>query len=217
MTTHIECLNMIKQQLRTCDVLDNNILQLFQDVPREHFVPPSLKEFAYADMQIPLAHGQCMLTPCEEAQLLQALALKGHETILEVGTGSGFLTALLSRLGKHVTSVDYYADFTTAARAKLKQHQCNNTALYTGNAYGGWLEKAPFDVMVFTGGIDEITPSHRLQIISGGKLFALIGQYPVMKGVLYTLDHDENWQSQLVFETYVPPLINPLKPKAFVF
>ena len=106
------CINMIKQQLRTGNVLNESILALYEKFPRENFVPSLYSSMAYSDMQVPLAHGQCMMTPLEEGLILQALALKGHETVLEVGTGTGFFTALLSQLCKKVISVDYFSEFT---------------------------------------------------------------------------------------------------------
>lgn len=210
-------INMVKQQLRTGDVLNEAILALFETIPREEFVPASMRDFAYSDMQIPLAHGQRMLTPLEEGRILQALSLKGDETILEAGTGSGYFTALLSRMCHKVISVDYYSNFTTEASAKLKRFHCDNVELITGDASRGWLEKAPYDVLVLTGAIDTITETHRLQILPGGKLVAIVGREPVMQCQLLTLDHQGNWHEKLLYETNIPPLIDKLKPKEFVF
>lgn len=210
-------INMVKQQLRTGDVLNEAILDLFETIPRDAFVPPSMRNFAYSDMQIPLAHGQRMLTPLEEGLILQALALTGQEIVLEVGTGSGYFTALLSRLCHKVISVDYYNDFTNDATAKLQQYHCENVELITGDASRGWLEQAPYDVLVLTGAIDAIIETHRLQILPGGKLVAIVGRDPVMQCQLLTLDHQGNWHEQLLFETNIPPLIDKLKPKEFVF
>lgn len=209
--------NMIKQQLRTGDVLNETILALFNEFHRDEFVPEAFKPFAYSDMQITLAHQQHMLTPLEEALILQALALKGHETVLEVGTGSGFLTALLSRLCKKVVSVDYYADLTNYARRNLEAHHCENVELFTGDACRGWLDKAPYDVIVFTGSLEKLDDTQKLQITPNGKLFAIIGKGPVMQGQLLTLDSDETWHTKIVFETNVPPLIDKMKQRDFVF
>lgn len=210
-------INMVKQQLRTSDVLDEAILDLYESVPRHQFVPEQYAAFAYSDMQIPLGHGQKMLTPLEEGIILQALKLKGHETVLEVGTGSGFFTALLSKLCKKVISVDFYADFTAAAAARLKAHHCDNVELFTGDASRGWLEKAPYDVVVFTGGIEKLTKTHKLQVLPGGKLFSIEGDSPAMQGRLYSLDHNENWTNMFLFETDTPVIVDRLKPKKFVF
>lgn len=217
MSNHVACINMIKQQLRTNDVLDESILELFINIPRKTFVPQPLSHFAYTDMHIPLAHEQCMMTPLEEAKLLQALALKGHETILEVGTGSGFLTALLSRLCKKVISIDYYDEFTKQAKHNLAVHHCENVELITGDACQGWLDKAPYDVIIFTGAMESLNETHRLQILPGGKLFAIVGKKPVMQAQMHSLDHDGIWTEQLLFETVLPPLINKLKHNNFVF
>ena len=201
-------INMVKQQLRTGDVLNSAILDLYNEIPRDEFVPNQFKHFAYSDMQIELAHEQRMMTPLEEAKLLQALDLQGNEIVLEVGTGSGFLTALLSRLCKNVISIDYYASFTTLASRKLAAHQCTNVELYTGDACRGWLDKAPYNVMVFTGAIESLNDTHRLQLLPGGKLFAIVGVAPVMQGQLHSLDHHGSWHTEVIFETNLPPLID---------
>jgi protein-L-isoaspartate(D-aspartate) O-methyltransferase len=210
-------INMVKQQLRTGDVLDETILSLFERIPRHEFVPQALQDFAYSDMQIPLAHEQCMMTPLNEGILLQALALQGHEIVLEVGTGSGFLTAMLSHLCKTVLSIDYYPDFTNSARRKLNEQGCANVELISGDACRGWLEKAPYDVVVFTGSLEVISETQRLQVLPGGKLFAIVGKEPVMQGQLHRLDHDGSWHCGVLFETSIPSLIDKLKPKEFVF
>ncbi len=217
MSREIALNNMITQQLRTGDVLDASILELYQTLPRETFLPVQYQAFAYSDMQIPLNHNQRMLTPLEEGKVLQALALTGNETVLEVGTGTGFLTALLSRLCKKVISIDCFADMTAMARQNLAAHQCTNVELITGDACNGWLDLAPFDAIVFTGAIESITQTHRLQVLPGGKLFAIVGKEPVMEGQLHSLDHADNWQHQVIFDTNIPPLINKLKHKDFVF
>lgn len=217
MTSQNARLNMVKQQLRAGDVLDEAILDLFEELPRHKFVPTAMQDFAYSDMQIPLAHGQRMMTPLEEGILIQALALQGHETVLEIGTGSGFLTALLSRRCKKVLSIDYYPEFTQQARAKLNEYNCSNVELLTADACRGWLDKAPYDVVIFTGASEALNETQRLQVLPGGKLFAIIGKEPIMQGQLHTLDHNGQWYTKLLFETSIPPLIDKLKPKEFVF
>lgn len=215
--SQIARINMVKQQLRTGDVLNEPILELYSQIPREDFVPNEYKHFAYSDLQIDLAHHQRMLTPLEEGKILQALNLQGNEVVLEVGTGSGFFTALLSRLCKKVISVDYFADFTNTARRKLHEHKCTNIELLTGDACHGWLEKAPYDVMVLTGAVEALLDTHRLQLLPGGKLFAIVGKDPVMQGQLHVLGHDGSWHEEVIFETSIPALIDKLKPIEFVF
>jgi protein-L-isoaspartate(D-aspartate) O-methyltransferase len=217
MSNHSARINMVKQQLRTGDVLNESILNLYDVIPRHEFVPEHLAHFAYSDMQIPLAHGQRMLTPLEEGKILQGLELLGTETVLEVGTGSGFLTAMLSKLCKKVISIDYYSEFTSSAARKLEAHRCDNVELFTGDASHGWLEKAPYDIVVYTGAIEKLAKTHKLQILPGGKLFAIEGKSPVMKAFLHRLDHQEVWQKSMLFETDIPPLLDQLKPKEFVF
>jgi protein-L-isoaspartate(D-aspartate) O-methyltransferase len=209
--------NMVKQQLRTGDVLDERILSLFDAIPRHEFVPKEFRDFAYSDLQIPLAHEQCMMTPLEEGFLLQSLALKGHETVLEIGTGSGFFTAILSRLCKKVLSIEYFADLTNYAQRKLNEHHCTNVELITGDACQGWVDKAPYDVVVFTGSLESINETQRLQVLPGGQLFAIVGKAPVMQGQLHRLNHDGIWHGEVLFTTYIPPLIDKSKPKEFVF
>jgi protein-L-isoaspartate(D-aspartate) O-methyltransferase len=209
--------NMVKQQLRTGDVLEERILNLYDLIPRHEFVPEQYSQFAYSDLQIALEQGQRMLTPLEEASTLQALTLNGTEIVLEVGTGSGFFTALLSKLCKQVLSIDWYAQFTENAAQKLNAHQCTNVELITGDASRGWLEKAPYDVIVYTGSLEKLTESHFLQVLPGGKLFAIEGRSPIMQARLYQLDHQGNWSNSIVFETDIPALIDKLKPKEFIF
>ena len=217
MSIHNARINMIKQQLRTGNVLDERILSLYDSVPRDEFLPARLKSFGYSDMHIPLAHSQCMMTPLEEALLLQSLALQGHEVVLEIGTGTGFLTELLSHLCKKVVSVDYYADFTASARGKLAEHRRSNVELFTGDASQGWLDFAPYDVVVFTGAIERLTEIQRLQIVPGGKLFVIVGKEPVMQGQLHTLDHNGQWSESVIFETCLPSLVDQLKHTDFNF
>ena len=217
MSKNAACINMIKQQLRTNDVLNEAILDLYERLPRHEFVPAHFTEFAYSDMQIPLPHGQRMLTPLEEGLIVQALNLKGSETVLEVGTGSGFLTAMLSKLCKKVISVDYYADFTVSALAKLQAHQCTNVELITGDACYGWVGQAPYDVVVFTGALEQLGDTQKLQVIPGGTLFAIEGSHPIMAANIHRLDHQEQWHSTLLFETDIPPLIDCFKQEQFVF
>lgn len=217
MSNYIARTNMIKQQLRTGNVLDERVLALFEQMPRDEFVPPEMTSFAYSDMQIPLANNQRMMTPLEEALLLESLALQGHEVVLEIGTGSGFLTAMLSRLCKKVVSVDYYAEFTKNAQHKLQSHDCLNIDLYTGDAIQGWLDFAPYDVIVFTGAIEKLTDIQRLQLLPGGRLFTIIGKGPVMQAQLHRLDHQQQWTQKIIFETALPSLVEHRKPNSFDF
>ncbi len=218
MKNQLPRINMIKQQLRTGNILDERVLSLYDKIPRHLFVPEALESIAYSDLQIPLAHNERMMTPLEEATILQALNLQGHEHVLEIGTGSGFFTALLSHSAKHVTSIDYYAELTEAAEKKLKTYGNKNTTLITADASKGWLDKAPYDVVIYTGALKALNKMHRLQVIPGGQLFAITGEKPVMQGELHTLSHDEVWQTQSLFETELPLLIGQtLSTEQFTF
>lgn len=217
MSHEIARTNMIKQQLRTGNVLDERVLSLYENVHRDQFVPSAMTSFAYSDMQIPLAHEQCMMTPLEEALLLESLDLQGHEIVLEIGTGAGFLTTLLSRLSKKVISVDYYSDFTLSARRKLAEHNCSNVELFTGDALQGWLDLAPYDAIVFTGGLTSLNELQRLQLAPGGRIFAILGKKPIMQAQLLHLDHQGQWTTRIIFETCLPPLIDALKQPEFDF
>lgn len=199
--------NMISQQLRTNGIVNEALIDLYEQIPRENFVPQAYQAFAYSDLQIPLIHQQTMMTPLEEASILQALNLQGVETVLEVGTGSGYFTALLASCAKHVVSVDIYEDFTLAAKDKLDHHGINNVTLITGNAERGWMNLAPYDVIVLTGSIPELDQCFRPQLLKGGSLFAVTGRAPAMMGMFYRLDQEDQWHKQVLFETNISPLI----------
>lgn len=217
MSNKIEQINLIKQQLRTGGVLNEDILALYQDIPRHEFVPSQFQPFAYSDLQIRLPHDQRMMTPLEEAITLQALKLNGTETILEIGTGTGFFTALLSRLCKKVISIDYFENFTQSAETRLKQFECNNVELFTGDACHGWSEAAPYDVIIYTGAIQSLTDTERLQLTPNGKLFAISGNEPAMKAYIHHLDNQGKWTIELMFETCLPYIIDPNRHSSFTF
>lgn len=217
MNDQIALVNMIKQQLRTGDVLQEEILNLYDEIPRHEFVPEQYQNFAYSDLQIPLNDEQRMMTPLEEGILLQSLNLNGTETVLEIGTGSGFLTALLSKRAKQVISIEYFDDLAKSASQKLKAHQIDNVEVICADACQGWLENAPYDVIVMTAALENLTETHRLQLIPGGKIFAVLGKNKAMQGQLIELDHQGNWSNKVLFETSLPPMIDKLKVKDFIF
>lgn len=158
-----------------------------------------------------------MLTPLEEGTILQALNLKDTDCVLEVGTGSGFFTALLSKLCNKVISVDYFSEFTNQAARKLEHHNCTNVTLITGDACQGWLENAPYNVMVFTGALEQPTDTHFIQVLNGGKLFAITGKEPIMQAYVYQIESKKTIKQTLLFETLIPQLVDKLKPTKFVF
>jgi protein-L-isoaspartate(D-aspartate) O-methyltransferase len=209
--------NMIKQQLRTGNITNQKIIDLYQTISRDDFAPLAYRKFSYSDMQIPLAHQQRMLTPLEEASILQALALQGHETVLEIGTGTGFFSALLSHCAKRVVSVDYFEDFTLNAKKHCAHHGRNNIDFFTGDGHNGWVNLAPYDVIVITGAIPGLSDVLKLQVCLGGKVFAIVGKHPTLSGYLFQVDHQNHWTQKLIFETDIPQLIDNSRHQHFVF
>ncbi len=208
--------NMVEQQIRTWDVLDQQVLDLMAEVPREDFVPAAYRNLAFADTCIPLEHGQSMMVPRVEARMLQALQVERDDRILEVGTGSGFVTALLARLGGHVTSIEIVDALGSSARAKLEAHGIENVDLYSGDASHGWERAAPYDVIAVTGSLP--VPEDRFQntLAIGGRLFVVVGREPAMQALLITRNSESQWASECLFETVLPPLVGVDEPERFV-
>ena len=209
--------NMVEQQIRPWEVLDQQVLDLLLEVRREEFVPQQYRALAFVDMEIPLGHGEVMLAPKIEARMLQELAIKKTDRILEVGTGSGYFTALLARLGAHVYSVDIVPEFVAAARAKLAAHGTSNVTLEEGDAARGWGRHGPYDVIVLTGSEPSLSPAFQEDLTPGGRLFAIVGDPPVMEATLITCVSGGVFNSVAVFETCVVPLRNAPHPARFVF
>lgn len=209
--------NMIEQQIRPWEVLDQRVLDVIAQTPREDFVPPRYRKLAFADVRIPLAHGQCMMNPNVEARLLQALSVEPGERILEVGTGSAYLTACLARLGREVISVDIFPEFTENAFSVLRSHAIRNVRLHTGDACRGWGEQQ-YDVIALTGSLPEKPAESWLeQLAIGGRLFVIMGQAPVMEALLITRRSEQDWIQDSLFETEIPGLINSAAPVEFQF
>ena len=209
--------NMIEQQIRPWDVLDPVVLNLLKQVPREDFVPTQYAGLAFADLEIPIGHGQSMLSPKLEARIIQSLALKKTDKVLEVGTGSGYMTALLATLAAEVVSVDNIEAFTLAARQKLKQHGIPNVTLETGDAAQGWQTGAPYDVIVLTGSVPLLAEAFRTQLKPGGRLFAVVGEAPVMEATLVSCPAASTYRTEKLFELIVPSLVNAPQPPRFAF
>lgn len=217
MTTEEARTNMIKQQIHTWGVVDFDILDLIKNTPRELFVPATFKELAFADINIPLSNGQVMLTPKEEARILQELHIQPHERILEIGTGSGYFTALLAKKALSVTSIDIFSEFTEQATNSLSALNIKNVELITTDASRGYLKGAPFDVIVMTSAVAFLPDAFRNSIKSGGRIFTIMGQVPAMEAILLTRKENNEWQTDVLFETVVPPLIHAKQPSQFVF
>ncbi len=209
--------NMVEQQVRPWEVLDERVLTLLEKTHREDFVPVRYRKMAFTDMAIPLDHGQSMMKPVIEGRLLQALELKPDETALEIGTGSGFITACLSRMAKHVISVDLYEQFTNEVAAKLKEKGISNVELETGNVMAGWQPEQAHDVLVVTGSVPSIPDHFRGWVNPGGRIFVICGDEPAMEAMLLTKLSATEWREESLFETDLARLIGAERAPEFEF
>jgi protein-L-isoaspartate(D-aspartate) O-methyltransferase len=209
--------NMIEQQIRPWEVLDPTVLDLLFEVKREAFVPEAHRSLAFADMEIPLGHGECMLQPKVEARILQELAIQPHESVYEVGTGSGYLTALMARRARHVTSAEIHADILAAAQANLKRAGIANVTLLRGDSALSPLAESAFDVIVVGGSMPLLPQAFLDRLAVGGRLFAVLGDLPVMKAVVVREPVAGSFQHIELFETVVKPLVNAPQPPRFRF
>lgn len=209
--------NMVEQQIRPWEVLDQRVLDLLLRVRREEYVPPQYRALAFADMEIPLGHGETMLAPKIEARMLQELALTPEDRILEVGTGSGYMTALLASLGRHVYSVDIVPEFTRTAGVKLHAGGLANVTLETGDAARGWDRDAPYDAVVVTGSLPVLPDAFPGCLRPGGRLIVVVGEPPVMEAQLITCVGAGAYSTTGLFETCIAPLKNAVQPERFVF
>jgi protein-L-isoaspartate(D-aspartate) O-methyltransferase len=210
--------NMIEQQIRPWDVLDQDVLSLLALVKREAFVPPAYRSLAFADFEIPLPGGrERMLTPKLEARIVQDLQIRKHETVLEIGAGSGYMAALLGARAQHVTSVEIDPEIAEFARRNLADNGVANVEVVTGDAARGWPSLAPYDVIAVSGGLPVLPQELLEQLKVGGRLAAFVGGLPVMKGQIVTRVAEREYQVVDDFETYVAPLRNVIEPPRFRF
>jgi protein-L-isoaspartate(D-aspartate) O-methyltransferase len=209
--------NMVEQQIRPWDVLDQEVLDLLFKVRREDFVPEAHQALAFVDMEIPLGHGQSMWPPRLEARVLQELALRPTDRVLEIGTGSGYFTALLATQAAAVVSVDIVLEFTASATRKLRAHGFENVTLHSGDGARDWPDEASFDVIVLTGSTPLLSEAFRRRLNVGGRLFAIVGEAPVMQAQLITCTAPDAARSVTLFETCLAPLLNAPHPALFVF
>ncbi|MCZ6525630.1 MAG: protein-L-isoaspartate O-methyltransferase [Gammaproteobacteria bacterium] len=205
--------NMIEQQIRTWQVLDQRTLDLFAEIHREDFFPDTYKQLALADVNIPLLHDQVTMTPKVEARLLQSLSVQDNEKVLEIGTGCGYLTALLARSADEVHSVDIFPVFTEQARSKFAGYRLNNIHLHNGDASHGWQDGNRYDVIVVTGSVPVVDNSFRQQLRINGRLFIIAGESPVMEAMLITRIGEQEWAKESLFETDLPALVGASKQK----
>jgi protein-L-isoaspartate(D-aspartate) O-methyltransferase len=209
--------NMIEQQIRPWDVLDLEVLDLLQVVKREAFVPPAYKHLAFVDTEIPLPCGENMLAPKVEARILQEVAVKKHENVLEIGAGSGYMAALLSYRARHVTTVEIEPELKSLAEENLRAYGISNVDVALGNGALGWEDGAPYDVIVVSGSLPVLPEAFLKQIKVGGRIFAVVGEAPVMEAQLITRTSDIGYHTTNLFETNIKPLRNAPAPSHFKF
>jgi protein-L-isoaspartate(D-aspartate) O-methyltransferase len=207
---------MIGQQVRAWEVFDAAVLDVVGKVSRELFVPPAYRDLAFADTEIPLEHGQYMMTPTIEGRVLQALALQQEDQVLEIGTGSGFLTACLANLASAVCSVDFFDDFLSAAAAKLADAGIENVELKCLDACKE-LPAGEFDAIVVGGSLPRFDDRYVAKLRPGGRLFVIVGEPPVQEARIITRGTGTEWGSTTLFETSLAPLIHSTMAPAFVF
>ena len=208
--------NMIEQQIRPCEVLEKRILELLKHVRRELFVPAEKRGLAFADMEIPLGHGAAMWQPKLEARTVQELHLTRSDRVLEVGTGSGYLTALMSALAEHVTSVEIVPELSAIARQNLSAYHRDNVTLETGDASHGW-GNGTYDVIVLTSSTPVLPEVFQNSLNIGGRLFAIVGDAPVMEAQLVTRIAPDVFETVNIMEACVAPLQHAEQPKRFAF
>lgn len=206
---------MLSQQIRAWDVLDQRVLDVVRDTPREIFVPEAERDLAFADTEIPLPHGQHMMAPKVEARLLQDLAVTTEDAALEIGTGSGYLTACLGRLAASVLSLEVFADLSDTAGSRLKQLDVNNVELRTADAMQSGFDNQ-FDVIAVTASLPQLPEKFVRWLRPGGRMFIVVGQDPVMEAQLVHAHADGSHTVDSLFETMLLPMINASEPDSFV-
>lgn len=207
--------NMVEQQVRTWDVLDQRVLDVIGRVPRDRFVPADYRRLAYADTEIPLGHGELMMPPRVEARMLQALQPQPGERVLEIGTGSGYVSALLTAMGAHVTSVELVPELQAAARVTLASEGIAGVTLVEGDGLHGHERGAPWDAIAVTGSIPVFDPALQRQLSVGGRLFVVVGEEPAMEALLVTRVGESEFGRESLFETVLPPLRGAKAPPRF--
>lgn len=208
--------NMVQQQVRPWDVSDARVLAALAAVPREHFVPAEHRELAFADLALPLAHGEVMMRPLHEGRMLQALSLAASDRVLEVGTGSGFVTACLAYLAADVLSVEFHADLAEQARARLAAAGVGNARVQTADALRGFDPRQSFDAIVLTGAVASEPLQFRAWLKPAGRLFLIRGQSPRQEAVCIARRDDGSFHETSLFETDLPYLIHAAPTKRFV-
>ena len=209
--------NMIEQQIRPWDVLDPKVLTLLSKVKREDFVPAAYCDLAFADLEIPLGEGQVMLPPRVEARLLQELGIKKTDRVLEIGTGSGYMAALLAASAEHVTTLEIRPSLAAIARENLQRSGVDNVTVEVANGLSGWSQRAPFDAILVSGALPEVPAALLKQLRVGGRLAVIVGEAPVMEAQLITCTAEGVFNTINVFETVMPSLDGASPSAGFSF
>jgi protein-L-isoaspartate(D-aspartate) O-methyltransferase len=207
---------MVDQQIRTWEVLDPRVLDVFAMVPREAFVPPEYRELAFADTPIPIGLGQSMLAPKIQGRILQALSVGAADAVLEVGSGNGYLAACLGLLGSSTRSIDIHPQFTASAQANLRAVPLARVEFETRDAFAA-APLGEYDAIAVTGSLPVYDARFERSLRLGGRLFAIVGEAPVMDAILVRRVDDAEWIRESLFETVVDPLINATAAQRFVF
>jgi len=198
--------NMIEQQIRPWEVLDPQVLDLLFVVKREDFVPAAYRNLAFADMEIPVGSGQVMLAPRVEARLLQELGIKKTDKVLEIGTGSGYMAALLAARAEHVITIESRPELAAFARENLERAGVTNVTVEVGDGANGWTQRAPYDAIVVSGSLPVLPAALLKQLRVGGRLAVIVGEAPVMEAQLITCSTEGVYNTVNLFETVVPAL-----------
>ncbi|WP_310491655.1 protein-L-isoaspartate O-methyltransferase [Dechloromonas sp.] len=209
--------NMIEQQIRPWEVLDPQVLDLLFVVKREDFVPPAYRNLAFADMEIPLGNGQMMLAPKIEAKMLQELGLKKTDKVLEIGTGSGYMAALLAARAEHVVTVESRPALVDIAKQNLARAGVTNVTVELGDGANGWPQRGPYDAIVVSGSLPTVPDALLKQLRVGGRLAVVVGQAPVMEAQLITCTADGIYNTVNLFETVIPALDGVAAKESFSF
>ena len=209
--------NMVEQQIRPWEVLDQDVLDLLMTVKREEFVPAAYRDLAFTEVEIPIGCGQVMLKPVIEGKVLQALRLAKADSVLEVGTGSGYFAALLAARTEWVRTIELEPELVKLASANLARNGVENVVVVQGDGIAGWAERAPYDVIVVSGGLPFVPQALLEQLKVGGRLFAFVGEAPVMKARLVTCEAEGRFRTEDIFETVVPMLKDAPQRDGFSF
>jgi protein-L-isoaspartate(D-aspartate) O-methyltransferase len=208
--------NMVEQQIRPWEVLDRAVLDLMERAPRDAFVPEEYRRLAYADTAVPIGHGEVMLPPRVEGRLLQALGVGPEERVLEIGTGSGFLTWLLAQRAAHVTSIELKPVLAERARINLASHGVGNATVEVGDGRRGWERGTSYDAIAVGGSVPAPEPALEEQLAIGGRLFIVVGSAPAMEAMLVRRTGEAEWIRESLFETVLPRLEGSEAPRRFV-